>query len=332
MNEVSNPVTGLDPIRGEAVAWIQKLISGQATPDDADALQRWRSQSAAHAAAFAEASRAWQDVGPAGSSLRQRGGEMARGLAYWRRRTMSRRVVLGGGLATAAAAAYGVIHPPLGLWPSLSELNADYRTATGEQRKVTFAGDVSIQMNTQTSIAVQPPDGERDRVELVAGEASFTTALQPRRTLAVLAANGKTIASGARFDVRHMRDANRSVCVTCFDGDVRIEHPTDAMTLGPGQQVSYDASGAGGVTSIDPESASAWQRGIVVFRATPLAEVVDEINRYRPGRIVLINAALGSKTVSGRFRIDQMGEILTRLEQAFNARMRALPGGVVLLS
>jgi transmembrane sensor len=69
-----------------------------------------------------------------------------------------------------------------------------------------------------------------------------------------------------------------------------------------------------------------------VFRATPVAEVVEEINRYRPGRIILINAALGRKPVTGRFRIDKMDEILSRLELAVSARIQTLPGGIVLLS
>ncbi len=333
MSKENQQVPELDPLQREAVAWVQQLISGHATPDDAAALKRWRGQSAAHAAAFAEASRAWSDVGPAGLRLRQRGGEMDSGLAYWRRRTMNRRAVLGGGLATAAAAAYAVVHPPFDLWPSLSELNADYRTGIGEQRSVKFADDVSIRMNTQTSIAIQPAEGERDRIELIAGEASFTMPVQARRSLAVLAAAGTTVANGARFDLRRTSGrAGTSVCLTCLEGSVRVEHGIETAALGPGQQLSYDARGLSRAIAVDPESASDWQRGIVVFRSTPLAEVVEEINRYRPGRIILINAALGTKQVSGRFRIDQMDEILSRLELAFSARIQALPGGIVLLS
>ena len=332
MSNANKQAPELDPLEREAVAWVQQLISGHATPDDAEALNRWRSQSPAHTAAFAEASRAWKDVTPAGLGLRQRGREAGNELAYWRRRTMSRRAVLGGGLATAAAVAYAVVYPPLDLWPSLSELNADYRTRTGEQRSVTFAKDVSIQMNTQTSIAIQPAEGESDLLELIAGEASFTVPSQAQRSLAVRAATGRTVASGARFDVRRTSREETSVCVTCFDGNVRVEHQVVAATLGPGEQLRYDARGLGRIVAVDPESASDWQRGIVVFRATPVAEVVEEINRYRPGRIILVNAALGRKPVTGRFRIDKMDEILSRLELAVSAKIRTLPGGIVLLS
>jgi transmembrane sensor len=40
---------------------------------------------------------------------------------------------------------------------------------------------------------------------------------------------------------------------------------------------------------------------------------------------------LGRELVNGRFRIDHIDEVLNRIEQVFDARMRSLPGGIVLL-
>lgn len=332
MSEADKRGFELDPVEREAVAWVQQLLSGHATIRDAEALRRWRAQSAAHSAAFARASRAWGDVGPAGSSLRQRGG--AAGLSQFRTKpsAVSRRFILGGGLA-AAAATYAMIEPPLGLWPSLSELKADYRTATGEQRSISLAGDVSVRMNSQTSLILKSSEPQQDRIELVAGEAAFSMVPEGQHTLVVLASNGRTSARGGRFDVRCVtRDGLEEVCVTSYSGDVRVEYQSKVLVLDPGQQARYDTSGLAQPVTIDPDSVSAWQRGIVVFNSTPLVDVVDEINRYRSGRIVLMNRALGQKLVDGRFRIDQMDKILLRLQEAFHTRMRTLPGGIVLLS
>ena len=176
--------------------------------------------------------------------------------------------------------------------------------------------------------ALRPPAGDADRIELVAGEASFATAPQAGRPLMVLAADGRAMASGARFD---MRRAGPAVRVTCIDGSVQVERRAEAMAIGPGQQVSYDARGLGRIVPADLELVTAWQQGVLIFRLTPLAEVVAEINRYRPGRVILLDAALGGKAVSGRFRIDHVDEILLRLGQAFGIRNRSLPGGIVLL-
>lgn len=325
----------LDAVEHEAIAWAQKLTPGEATREDVAALKRWRAQSPAHDAAFVEARRVWVTVGAAGRALHPKEDFLAElDFLGERRRTMNRRVLLGGGVATLAAATiYGAVNPPLGLWPSVTELKADYRTGTGEQRKVTFAGDVTINLNTQTSLAVRSTEGSEDRIELIAGEASFAAPRRVSRSLVVLAADGKTIADAGRFDIRYAAGGQGPVVsVTCFDGTVRIEHRADTSALRAGQQVRYDAVELSQIASVDPMAASEWQRGIVEFRSTPLIEAVEEINRYRPGRIILMNAALGRKQLSGRFRIDQMNQVLLQLEHAFNAKLQRLPGGIVLLS
>ncbi|ERF81864.1 FecR domain-containing protein [Bradyrhizobium viridifuturi] len=327
MSATDNDDMRFDPLKRDAVGWVRHLTSGQATAADAEALRRWCAQSAEHAAAFAAASRLWRDLAPAGRNVRA--AEMARqsrSAAH-----LNRRVLLGGGLATAASAAgvYALARPPLGLWPSWSDLAADYRTGTGEQRSVALPGDVSIRMNVQTSIALRPADPGAARIELLSGEAAFATA---GRSFGVRAADRWILANRAQFDVRYISaGGERPVCVTCLNGELQVERGAELIAMKEGQQLRYDARGES-LAAADIEIASAWQRGFLLFRFTPLADVVDEINRYRPGHIFIVNAEIARLPVSGRFRIDRMDEILTQIQQAFDARVRLLPGGIVLLS
>lgn len=327
---------GLSSIHDEAVDWVQKLKSGTATPKEIEAAERWRSQSPDHAVAFEAAEHVWSETGAALRALHGSSGNSASTLdALGRqRRTMNRRKMLGGGAAViGAAGVYGVLDPPLGLWPSLSEMTADYRTSTGEQRNVTFADDVAINLNTQTSLAIRPATMDEDWVELIAGEAFFAAQNRAARSLVVLAANGKTVTKSGRFDVRYTTVGERpGVCVTCFEGEVRIQHRAEAQDLQPGQQLRYDAGGLTQIAAIDPIVESEWRRGIVEFRNTPLIQAIEEINRYRPGRVILMNKAQQEQQVNGRFRIDQMDKLLLQLEYAFDLELRRLPGGLVLLS
>ena len=168
---------------------------------------------------------------------------------------------------------------------------------------------------------------------MIAGEAFFETPARGSRSLVVLAANGRTIAESGRFDVRHTANGERSrVSVTCFEGAVQIERGSEVAELRAGQRVRYDLSDLSQIAAIDPQLASEWQRGIVEFRDTPIIDAIEEINRYRPGRIILMNNALNQKQLSGRFRIDQMNQVLRQLERAFSAKLQHLPGGIVLLS
>lgn len=323
----------LDLIEREAVSWVRKLVSDDMTPDDAAALKLWCARSALHQSALARTQRVWSAMGNAGRAVFAADADFRGELdAYGRQRRMTRRAVLGGGVtALAAAGVYGVANPPLGLWPSWFEINADYRTATGEQRQVSF-GDVAINLNTQTSLAVRRAEAGEDRVELIAGEASFASPVGAARALVVVAANGQASGDSCRFAIRCRAGGDpAAVEVTCFEGVVRITCGHDTLSLPAGQHVPYGAAGFGAVSVVDLQRASDWQRGIVEFRDTPVVEAVEEINRYRPGRIVVMNATLSHRQLSGRFRIDQMNQVLRQLELAFGAKLHHLPGGVVLL-
>jgi transmembrane sensor len=315
-------------LRREARRQVAQLLSGEAMSSDFHAADRWRRQSPAHSAAFDEALRLWKNFRPAARALLAEEGP-----PIWSPppSQLGRRAILGGAgaLAAATAVAYAVVDPPFGLWPSFAEFRADYRTATGEQRHVMLADDVSVRMNTQTSIAVPVASDGSDKVTLIDGEASFTVPPGSARPLTVVAEAGRTIATRARFDVRKI-DAR--VCVTCFEGEVRIEQGARAAMVGANQQLHYDGAGLGQTLSVNAEEVSAWQDGILIFRFIPLSDVITEINRYRPGLVILLNAELGAKTVNGRFKIQRIDEALVWIEQVLGAKSRSLPGGIVLLS
>ncbi|WP_245258342.1 FecR family protein [Rhodopseudomonas palustris] len=313
-------------MRTDARRLITHLLSGEAKRSDFDAADLWRRQSPAHEREFAEAARLWRNLGAAGRDL-----VAQEGVPVWPSPAapMSRRAMLvGGGALAAAAASAAVVMPPLGLWPSLDELRADYRTATGEQRRLMLPGDVAVRMNTQTAISVPVSHGDLDQITLIAGEASFEVPAQAARALVVAADSGLTIGSVARFDIRNF---GNSVCVTCSQGKVRVESGPHVATLGANQQLRYDRAGLGQTVSVNPNDAAAWLDGVLIFRDTPLADVIAELNRYRPGKIVLMRSALANRTVNGRFRVDRIDDVLTWLAQAYGARTRSLPGGVMLV-
>jgi transmembrane sensor len=321
-----DPKSQAEEFKRDARRWVRQLTSGEATTADADALKRWRQQSPAHEAAFVDAIRVWKSLGTGTRAFVD-----MHGMPVWSgdRAAMTRRAMFAGaGALAASAAAYAIIRPPLDLWPSLEELRADYRTATGEQRRVLVA-DVTVQMNTQTSIAIPPDAGDTHSVRLIYGQASFVMPAQPSRLLTVLAGNGQAIARNARFDVRSIA---ATTCVTCLEGEVHVEVAARSELLKAGRQLTYDASGFQTAIAVDPREVESWQDGFIVFRTTPLSDAVAEINRYRPGKVMVLGAVLGGKTISGRFRIERIDEILGWIERATGATSHSLPGGIVLLS
>jgi transmembrane sensor len=321
-----------DTLKREAQQWVTRLTSGEATAADAEALKRWRLTSRAHRQAFAEANLLWDKLRPAAAEAATRSAGSAEAVPATRFPT-GRRAFLGGVLAaTAAAATYVVVRPPLELWPSLAEISADYRTGIGQQQQIALPDNTSVKLNTRTSIdviAALAGEDQANQIELVAGEAAFATAPQNARPFTVVAAQGRTIASNARFNIR--RDGG-TVCVTCVEGEVRIEHLGRASRLQSRQQLVYTGAGLGQAEGADPEAVTAWQRGFLIFRNDPLARVIEEVNRYRPGKIILMSEELGRRPVLATFRIDRIDEVVPRLVTVFGVQVRTLPGGVVLVS
>jgi transmembrane sensor len=316
----------LENCEKDALAWVVRLVPGAATAEDLDAFRRWYRQSPAHAAAFANARKLSSALEAAARNVVAQEGFPPLSQDRLAASGVDRRMLLGGALAASAAAAvYVAARPPLGLWPSIAEFKADYRTATGEQKRVTLEQNVSFDLNTRTSLALRPASAEFERVELISGEGIVTAGSHP---LEVTAGQGRTLARNAKFDIR--RDG--IVIVTCIEGRVQVECQGGAVTLGSHQQVSYSGAGIGQVVQADATSVVSWQNGFLVFHETPFAEVIAEINRYRRGRIIVLNDALGRRTVNGRFYLDRLDEVVGKIGGAFNAQVRAMPGGIVILS
>lgn len=315
-------------LRREADAWVRLLASGRATEEDARALQRWCAQGPMHRAAFEDAKRLWRDFGPAGERLIA---QSAASAARSARPRMNRRAFLGGMAAAASVAGVALLaeHPLLGGWTPISEWGADYRTATGEQRTVRLREDVVLAMNTQTSIEVQRQDGRIDGVTLLAGEAAIDAMGATGGQFRIASGAGRITAElPAKLEVRRVGE---STCVTCLRGRVAVQVGDQQRTLAARYQVDYGENGLETVRAIEPEQISAWRDGVIVFRNTPLPEAIGEINRYRRGRVMLMDKALEGRSVSGRFPITRMDLAITQIQQAFSARVTTLPGDIILL-
>lgn len=301
----------------DARHWLLTLTSGAATEADAEAFRAWLRADPGHEAAFAEQKRLWQALGPA---VR----EEAAARATTRRPSRSgRRAFLGG--AVAACGAWLAFKPPLGLWPAVDELTADVRSGTGEQRRVALAGDASVQLNTQTRINLSR-SGPAQQIDLLAGEVELLTSGQ---LVSLTAGAGRVSATSGCVNVRY---TDGLVRVTCLEGSARVALRKDSIELTAAQQVVLGAGGASGPQRVDPDQVTAWRRGVLEFNNVPLAQVVDEINRYRPGRIVLVSDRLAGSLVQARFSLDQLADAAQLIRDAYGAQVTSLPGGIVLLS
>ncbi|MFH0297632.1 FecR domain-containing protein [Bradyrhizobium sp. 31Argb] len=319
-------------LQGEALERLMHATSGHATVADLRDLEAWRTRSAAHADAYRRALGIWESLGTAAREAKTAADHvMIAGQVRAGGRPVGRRAFLIGGAAAAAAtvAAGFVLQPPLGLWPSLPDLMADYRTGAGENRAVALADGLSIEMNTRTSIVRRPSDDGEERIELLAGEAAIVAAQNASKSLTTIAADGRVFAARAQANLRN--DAG-AVHVTCLSGSVQVECGGRTATLRAGEQLAYSPQLVSPVAVVDPAMIMAWKRGLLIFRDEPLAQVLDEVNRYWRGRIVLLNTDLGHRRVTVRIELARIEEVVSYVRSVLGAKVRTLPGGVVILT
>jgi transmembrane sensor len=324
-----------EPLQREAWKWVLHVTSGAATKGDIAALRAWQAENPLHAEAFAHASRRWQTFGPVLEQVAQQrepkvatpGLSAASSPEAGAVRSLPRRAFLGGALAASAAVGAGVaLRSPLGLWPSYREFTADYRTGAGEQHSIVLAGAGKVEMNTRTSLNIRDAVPGVDRIELIGGEAAVATGARP---VEVLVGDGRVLADVAQFNVRY---DDAGLCVTCVGGSVRVEQSGQSVTMLKSQQLVYTRHSFSRTTAVDPAVVTAWRDGSLLFRDEPVAHVLEEVNRYRRGRIILMNDALGARRITAHLKLDRLDVIVTQLMETFGARITTLPGAVTIVS
>jgi transmembrane sensor len=309
-----------DDVAGQAQAWVSLLLSGQATQADGRALSAWRSADERHEAAFRKAARLHGLVRQAAGELRAERATAAPGASASTR--PSRRRFLVGGAVAASAAGVAVM---LGRAGARARA-ADFETAKGEVRTVQLAKGVSAELNTLTRIARREDIGA-GAFELLAGEALVS--IEQDEAVSIFAGDGETVASRARLSLRCL---DGQVRVSCLDGAARVRSAGRTIDLPGRYSVTYDQASLAAPAPIDPTTEGAWRRGLLVFRDEPLGAVIEEINRYREGRIVIASASLRERRVNGTFQTDRIDQVVDQLRLAYGVSATSLPGGVVVVA
>ncbi len=317
-NRVSSQIPPEQAIREQAAEWAVLLDAGGLSPAQTRALAEWRGRDPRHARALAFAQATWADLGRLGHLheppvVPAAAPAMPRPVAGRRRRSRLRWAA-----STAAALLVAVVAvdraPDM-----LLRLNADYVTSRGEIREVTLPDGSKVDLDSRSAISVAYSDSER-RVRLLAGDAVFEAAPmagKETRPFVVEYAGATTRALGTRFVVG---GEGQGGWVGMLEHSTRVnllEAPASGAAervLEEGQSLRYDSRhGIRAWPGQDPRRASAWQRGLLIFEREPLAQVAEQINRYRGGHVLITDSALAQREVSGMFRLDNLDQALVML-------------------
>jgi len=289
-----------DALFEEASGWYFRLQAEDVTPIELDAFAAWLGQGNAQ-------DEAWQEVQAMLGGMREPARVIRRAeQAAWRK--PARRWAY----AAAVLLAVGLTVQNT---PWLDRLRADYATGTGESRTIELADGSHLQLNTDSAVQIRMSAGER-QIRLLRGEGFFDVTKDPTRPFVVQSGDGWVKVVGTQFSVAR-RDAQTRVQVA--QGKVEVSAGKGApVYLEPGRAVEYQDEQLAEVHGFDPASGFAWRQRQLVFRQQPLSEVVTELNRYWPGKTLVLGDALRNRVVSGVFEIDKPDAVIKALEYTLN--------------
>lgn len=236
-----------------------------------------------------------------------------------------RRLVYGVG----AACAVGVV-TAIGAqrWRGDPSYQAAYSTPRGQQRHEQLPDGTEFDLNTGTTAQVRFYDDRRE-VLLGAGEILCRVAHDPGRPFVVDTDTGSVRTLGACFNIR--RD-NDGFVVTVAEGEVEISAGPwwrrHTARLAAGWEAAAGPQGRPIARSAaDIAAKTAWRDGQIVFRSTPLADAITELNRYLAQPVLLRDPRVRNLQISGIFRIDDPGALLAALPRIMPVQVMARADG-----
>jgi transmembrane sensor len=306
MNRIAQSIPSQeDALAEEVAAWFLRMQESDCSEEDRRAFEAWLAQSETHRAEYEQYQALWQSLDQLGSVPKR-----------------ARKKV---GAVVSLVAALAVT---LGAAQWYNSLGETISTATGERRHIVLADGTAVDLNTDSKIRVKMTEGLR-RVTLVQGEVLLDVA-RNARPFEVHAGDGVLRDIGTKFNVIR-DDAKTNVAV--LEGEVQVSMSNAAtVNLHGGQQVDYAAHELSAVSPSSAADVTAWLNGRLIFRDTPLQEVVKQINRYHSRPIELEDSQLGSLKVSGEFNSNDRDGLLEALKMLLSLNSREHMGSTKLTS
>jgi len=306
-----NPTVPSQAIQ-QAAKWLVKIEGRKLTANEELHLQHWRQENEEH-------ERAWQ----AAMQLKTMMGGLPAGLSkpVLGRTRMDRRQLLISISALAAALPLAwEVHQQ---WPAL---NADYRTAKGEQQLFTLPDGSQLQLNTASLVDVRFDHRQR-LLYLHQGEVFITTVPDnnaSKRPFIVSTPTGKIRALGTRFGVRLLDDGLSLVKV--YEHAVAIT-PMDSIPIDPiretrleaGQQALFNRQNLLSLQNLQ-QTIPGWTRGQIIADNQRLGDFIAELARYYPG-ILRCDPTVADLRISGVFQLKNSQQILTIIVETLPVRI-----------
>lgn len=303
-------------IRQQAIDWLVRQQSGTFSVSERQEFEQWLAADSSNRRIYEQVERAWGALPCPQAEL-----SVARNKTNRLRQPLM--LACAASLLLAAGLAINEGRPLID--------DSVFRTAKGELRQITLADGSLIELNSDTELAVHYSWRGRS-LELVRGEALFSVAPGKLRPFEVSAGGGRLRDIGTRFDVAVGPSANR---ISVLDGAIHLSLPAtgEQRQTEAGQMMTYNAATVlSEPVAADVKVFAAWRERKLIFRNTPLSEVVRELERYHPVHVHLADSGLNGLTLGGVFDSSDLERFLATLEAVLPVEIKRDKNGDVWIN
>ncbi|MGE0115081.1 MAG: FecR domain-containing protein [Steroidobacteraceae bacterium] len=296
-------------IEQKATEWAAIMDRGNATSDDQAQLEQWLDADPRRRGAYIRARAAMRLINRAVAPL------SVGASGTFEPVSRQRRLMLGGGVAAAAATLLGVT----GFLYSLRAPKEFFKTEVGEVKRLPLQDGSVVVLNTASRIATRFKQHER-LIELESGEGWFHVAKDQTRPFIVAAEFATVKAVGTAFSVRR-RAGQIDVLVT--EGIVEISSQAKRLHFQAGADASVMADGTITVRQLSADALmrrQAWQGGNISLNGDTLLAAAAEFNRYNRIKIA-VDADIANETVVGWFDCNDPMAFANSVAHTFNAEV-----------
>lgn len=309
-----------DPLTREAIDWLMRIEDAPHDVELRAAAEAWRRAGPERALAWERAEKAWRWLAdPTPDPV----GDTRRPASTASVHRLTRRKPARGRWLAAAAGALAAALMLLYLPSVLTNLRADFSTATAELRQITLEDGTMVELAPQTALDVRFT-ADRRSVRLLSGEAFFRVVSNPARPFDVQARELSVLVTGTAFDVR-MLESSLTVSVEHGSVQAHASFPASSppVRLEPGDQLTIDRrDGVSRQARVSPQEVGSWREHRMFVEKATVAEVVDVLQRYHSGWIVIADRGLARQQVAGLYDLRDPDQALRILVGPFGGRIR----------
>ncbi len=304
-------------------AYIARHLAGETTPEEDAALQAWVAKSPDNRRYFDDLQAIW-DKSPAMRPAASRPVDTEAALEKVRARLRD-----GGGalrpltvrmnpLWRAAAAVLLVVTAAYFIWLRNTPGPATVIAATDTALTDTLTDGSVIALSPQSGLTLAKNFNTRERRVRLRGEARFKVSSDTTRPFVVEMADLEVRVVGTEFNVDNTDDTG-SVSVTVAEGKVRVSARGQSLLLQAGEGALYDKKSGTLARTVNQQNPP--QNRLLRFTATPLREVVQQVEKMYGVKVTLKNKTLEGCLLTARYNNLTPNEVLDLVAESFSLQL-----------